>query len=118
MSEYSHWYVLEDSLTLAARLLNSDGEIELPAHTFGAVMTAFFLGFFGRPRTILVLNISLAPFPPLTASEEAELDTMKAQYDGVSQLNGLQYFSRIDGYDQLLQLGHITATEWEAQVGL
>lgn len=105
-------------MTLAARLLNGDGEIELHAHTFGAVMTAFFLGFFGRSRTIAVLNVDLGEFSALTASEEAELDTMKAQYDSVSQLSGLQYFARIDGYDQLLQLGHITAAEWEAQVGL
>ena len=107
-------------MTLAARIRNADGVPELGAHAFGGTMTAFFLGFFGRPRTIVVLNTDLTAngFGVLTAAEEAELDTMQAQYDSLSQLNGLQYFTRIDGYSGLLQQGRISASEWEAQVGL
>jgi len=107
-------------MTLAARIRNSDGVPEMGAHAFGATMTAFFLGFFGRPRTIVDLNDDLTDngFPVLTTAEEAELDTMKAQYDSLSQLDGLQYFARIDGYSGKLQRGRITASEWETQLGL
>ena len=115
-------------MSLAGRLRNSEGEIELTSHAFGATTTAFFLGFFGRPRTIDTFNNKLAGrsfaetgvrnYPVLSPSEEAELDTMKAQYDSLSQIDGLQYFVRIDHYSQLLQSETISASEWEAQVGL
>jgi hypothetical protein len=100
-----------------------DGEPEFLAHVFGAIMRLWMLDDITNVQARALFNASVQQEPEfsswtLDASQEAQLDDIRAEYDSLNTNGKAAYFHKLESIAILLEEDLVTEADAKTVLGV